>query len=64
VPRKAAAGNGSRWKRKPPQSLGGPLKLHAKADDPLNTMKTSPGIHREHRVIVRIVMRRDVVTHL
>ena len=30
----------------------------------MNTKNTSLGIHRDHRVIVPIVLLRDVVTHL
>jgi hypothetical protein len=34
---------------------------HDEHDDPMNTKRT-PRIHREHRVIVAIVLERDVVT--
>jgi hypothetical protein len=37
------------------QGYGGPPKLHAKADDPMNTTETL-GMHRAHRVIVGIVL--------
>jgi hypothetical protein len=40
------------------KAYGGPPKLHAKADDSMNTKNTPLGTHRELRVIVGIVWQR------
>jgi hypothetical protein len=49
---------------KPENRLNAPTAtVHDEHDDLMNMKKASLGIRRAHRVIVPIVLLRDVVTH-